>query len=890
MSLSPGARLGPYEIVSALGAGGMGEVYKAKDTRLDRTVAVKVLAASTAADPEFRARFEREARTISQLNHPHICVLHDVGRDDGRDFLVMEYLEGQTLAARLEKGPLALDQALKCAIEIADALDRAHRQGVVHRDLKPGNVMLTKAGAKLLDFGLAKPGGAPAAGVETQLAAPGQPPLTARGTILGTFQYMAPEQLEGKEADVRSDVWAFGCVLHEMLTGKSAFQGQSQASLIGAILNQQPPAISTLQPLSPPTLDRIVRTCLAKDPEDRWQNVHDLANELKWIGESAASATGVVAHRATPRQIMWRVAVIAASIVAGATLASLWWRARSPSSSALIQVRAVVTLPPGSELTVGSRQPLALSPDGRVLAYAASAADGSSEIFIRPLDRFESTPVGGTKGGTGPFFSPDGQWLGFFVVAEGRLKKVALSGGAPVVICEAPDVRGASWGRDDSIVYTGQLDGGLLRIASGSRTPEELTKPSLDRHEKTHRFPDVLPNGKGVIFTIGTHDITSFSDARIAVYEFATRQTKVLIEGGSDARYLPPGYLVYGRSGALMAVRFDAERLTVEGTPVPMVDALLTSSVYGPANFAATATGALAYIQGAEPLDIDQLLLMDRAGRPTPVGDRRFILAAQLSPTGDRALVRIGGANDTLWVQDLRRSGAFSRLTFRGNVSGAVWTPDGRRIIYNIGNEIASIAADGSGDDRTIFRDQFTGIPASITSDGKTVLYSTNRPGTGWDIWALSVEDGKARAVLSAPFTERAPRLSPDGRWIAYTSNESGREEVYVRPYPTLGSRSLISSDGGSLAVWSRDGREIFFRRGSEVYVVKVLAAGAEFDSSAPSRVPMPQPLAVASDAMDLAPDGRLLLIQATPRPSPKSLSLVTGWLDELTRRVPIGK
>ena len=901
MSLSAGARLGPYEILGPLGAGGMGEVYKAKDTRLDRTVALKVLSGVVAGDAEFRARFEREAKTISQLNHPHICVLHDVGRlpvqgastGEGQavqlDFLVMEYLEGKTLAERVAQGPLALDQALKLATEIADALDKAHRQGIVHRDLKPGNVMLTKAGAKLLDFGLAKPAGAATAGGETQLAAgPANAPLTARGTILGTFQYMAPEQLEGRDADARSDVWAFGCVLYEMLTGKRAFDGSSQASLIGAILNHEPPPVSSLQTTSPPMLDRVVRTCLAKDPDDRWQTVHDLGSELKWIAQSTAAGTGAAAPRMTPGRIIWSAGVIVGSVVAGAVLASFWSSQNTSPASAPLPVRAVAPLPPGLQLIVGGRMPLALSPDGKLLAYAAAGADGQSHIFIRPLDRFEATPLGGTQGGSGPFFSPHGDWLGFFVAAEGRLKKVALSGGAPVVISEAPDVRGASWGPDDAIVYTGQLDGGLLRIAAGSRTPEELTKPNADQHEKTHRFPDVLPNGKGVIFTIGTHEITSFSDARIAVYDFATRQIKVLIEGGSDAHYLPPGYLIYGRSGALMAVRFDAERLVVDGTPVPMVDGALTSAVFGPAHFAATANGVMAYIPGAEPLDVNQLLLANRNGPPTSIGERQYILAARASPKGDRATVRIGGANDTLWIQDLRRGGALSRLTFRGNVSGAVWTPDSRRIIYNIGNEIASIAADGSGDDRTIFRDQFTGVPTSMTPDGKTVLYQTNRPQTGWDIWALTIEDGKARPVLSAPFTERFARLSPDGRWIAYTSNESNRDEVYVRPYPALGSRSLVSRDGGSFPVWSADSRELFFRRGSDVYVAKVIVTGASFDSGAPEKLPTPQPLMVAVDSMDVLPDGRLLLVQATPRPLPTSLNLVTGWLGELAGRVPI--
>ncbi len=885
MSLIAGTRLGPYEILSLLGAGGMGEVYRARDTRLDRTVAVKVLAPATADDPDFLARFEREAKTISQFTHPHICVLHDVGQEKATggsviSYLVMEYLDGQTLAARLEKGPLPLDQALKHAADIADALDKAHRQGIVHRDLKPANVMMTKAGVKLLDFGLAKPRAEAPGGVETHLGAPpARAPLTATGSIIGTFQYMAPEQLEGKEADTRSDVWAFGCVLYEMVTGKRAFEGTSQASLIGAILNQEPPAISSLTATSPPSLDRVVRTCLAKDPDDRWQNAHDLANELRWIAESASTAS--VRH-GRPGWLL--IATLAGGLIAGAALASLWWSARSAPVQTPIRVRALAPLAPGESIFLSARRPLAISPDGRVVAYTA-VADRVSQIHIRPIDQMSGTPLGGTERGDGPFFSPNGQWVGFFVAAEGRLKKVALSGGAPVTICEAPDVRGASWGTDDRIVFTGQLDGGLMRVAAGGGTPEALTQPNAERREKTHRYPDVLANGKGVIFTIGTHDITSFADARIAVYETATKQVRVLLEGGADARYQAPGYLLYGRAGNLMAVPFDADRLAVTGTPVPVLDGLLTSSSFGWAAFGATANGVMAHVQGAEPSAIDQLTWVDRTGRATPVGNRRSMLAVQLSPNREQALVRVSGANDTLWIHDFHRGDAFSRLTFRGNVAGAVWTPDGRRIIYNIGNEIASIAADGSGDDRTLFKDQFTGVPTSITPDGKTLLYQTNRPGTGWDIWALSLEDRKARPVLSAPFTERFARLSPDGRWIAYTSNESGRDEVYVRPFPALGSRTQVSRDGGAMPLWSPAGTELYFRRGQEIFFVAVRATAAGFDNGAPQRRPAPDARA-AVDSYDITSDGRLLVIQTSPPPLPTAFHLILGWLDELKGRV----
>ncbi|CAN5886684.1 hypothetical protein BH24ACI5_BH24ACI5_28430 [soil metagenome] len=881
MSLTSGTRLGPYEIVEPIGAGGMGEVYRAQDTRLDRPVAVKVLSEVMAGDPDFRLRFEREAKAISQLTHPHICVLHDVGQVEtaGRgvmSYLVMELLEGQTLAARIEKGPLPLDQALRHAADIAGALDRAHRLGIIHRDLKPANVMLTKTGAKLLDFGLAKPQMQPTGAIETHLSAQ---PLTAQGSILGTFQYMAPEQLEGREADARSDIWAFGCVLYEMLTGRRAFEGASQASLIGAILNHEPPAISSLQVMSPPALDRVVRTCLAKDPDDRWQNAHDLANELKWIAESHTKA---VMTRRTPS---WHLgAAAAAGLVLGLAAASVWWtQTRSPETP--VRVRALIPLATGQALFMSQRTPVALSPDGLLLAYTA-LANGTPQIHVRSIDRMDVTVLGGTSGGGGPFFSPDSKWVGFFSAAEGRLKKVALSGGAAVTICEAPDVRGASWGLDDQIVYTGQLDGGLMRVAAGGGAgPEPLTQPDAGRREKTHRFPHVLPNGKGVLFTIGTHDITSFDDAAIAVYDAATKQSRVLIDGGSDARYLAPGYVLYARAGGLMAVPFDQERLEVTGTPVSVLDGLLTSASFGWAAFGASDNGVMAHVQGAEPSEVNQLTWVDSSGTLEPVGDRRYLLGGRLSPSGEQVAVRVSGANDTLWVHDFRREGSFSRLTFRGNVTGAVWTPDGRRIVYNIGNEIASIAADGSGDDKTLLKDDFTGVPTSVTPDGKTVLYYTNRPGTGWDIHALDIDTGKTRPVLSAPFAERFARLSPDGRWIAYTSNESGRDEVYVRPFPALGRRTQISREGGSHPVWATTGTELYFRDGPDILAVPVRTTASDFDNGIPQKRAAPAPRA-GLDAFDVGPDGRLFVTQSTPPQLPSAVHLVVGWLDELRSRV----
>jgi eukaryotic-like serine/threonine-protein kinase len=916
MALASSTRLGPYEILNAIGAGGMGEVYRARDTRLDRDVAVKVLPTAFSADAERLARFEREARAIAGLNHPHICTLHDIGcerpvlggsatgpaavsseRDEPIHFLVMEHLAGDTLDARLAKGPLKLEQALGVAAEIADALAAAHRQGIIHRDLKPANIMLTKSGVKLLDFGLARltgHGDRPAAaeiaslatGFEAVPAGAGAQPVTGQGTILGTMPYMAPEQLEARPADARTDVWALGVVLYEMVTGTRAFKGDSAVSLMANIINAEPPALAAVRPLTPPALDLLVRQCLAKSPDDRWESARDVANQLRSISLGSGTAAAAVVR---PRGKAWlQVVGIVGVFVVGAALASIWWLTRGvPAPAAPARIRAVIPLSAGQGLVGNIRSPLALSPDGRTLAFAAAGDDGRSQIFVRPLDRFEATPVLGTQGATGPFFSVDGEWIGFFVAAEGRLKKVALSGGAPVVLCEASDVRGASWGSDGTIVFTPEFSsGGLSRIPAAGGTPEVLTRPARDRGERTHRLPHLLPNGRGVIFTIVTQDIASFSDAIIAAYDFETRATTVLIRGGSDGRYVPPGYLAYGRGGALMVARFDAERLVVSGTPVSLMDGLLTSSRFGPADFSATATGTLAYVEGAEERESSRLILVDRTGRAVPVGlgERRHFVSAELSPTGNRAVVRLSGANDTLWIQNLTGSGGLSRLTFRGNVTGAVWTPDGRRIIYNVGTEMASIAADGSGDDRVVHRDEFTCVPTTITPDGKTVLYSTGRPGTGSDIWALSLDDGNVRPALNAKFNESSARLSEDGRWLAYVSDESGRREVYVRPFPALGGRFLISRDGGVSPIWSADGREIYFVNGADVYVVAVSATGGGFESGIPRNVPMPRSAVFSG----ITRDGRLLLIQGTPLSPLTSINVITAWLDELTRRLPL--
>ena len=569
MPLTPGTTLGPYEIQSPLGAGGMGEVYKATDTRLDRTVAIKVLLAHVADDPDLRQRFEREAKTISSLNHPHICTLHDIGQQDGIDYLVMEYLEGETLAQRLTKGPLPLDQVLRYATEIADALDKAHRKGITHRDLKPGNIMLTKAGTKLLDFGLAKLRDPKTAGLSLSQRPTQSASLTGEGKILGTLQYMAPEQLEGKDADARTDIFAFGAILYEMTTGRKAFEGGSQASLIHAIMGVDPPAISSLQPMSPRALDQIVKTCLAKDPDDRWQSAGDLGRQLKIIqGGSQPSVAVPVAP--TPQRSSWRqgIPLAVATLVVGSLITGVAaWNLRSPVPQPL--ARFVVTTPADGPLqTAVAQTDVAISPDGMRILYSGGAEVQDRQLYVRQLDEIEATPLRGTSGGSSPFFSPDGEWVGFR--QDDALKKVSVLGGPPVTICEdcvpGGGLRGASWGTDDIIVFASTGSGVLLRVPAVGGEPEVLATVDPELGEILY-WPEVVPNGHAVLFTVNrggveavrlpTGELVSqgqgFGD--IAVLDLETGEQTILVRGGSNPRYSPTGHIVYGVAGTLRGGR-----------------------------------------------------------------------------------------------------------------------------------------------------------------------------------------------------------------------------------------------------------------------------------------------------------------------------------------------
>src|SRR2546426_797921 len=567
MSLEPSTRLGPYEIISSIGAGGMGEVYRARDTRLDRTVAIKILPEHLSSNPQLRERFDREAKAISSLSHPHICPLYDVGHQDGIDYLVMEHLEGETLAQRLKKGPLPPERALEYAIQIADALDTAHRRGVIHRDLKPGNIMLTKAGAKLLDFGLAKLGGAhPAAAFSRLSALPTEDrsPLTAEGTIVGTLQYMAPEQLEGKETDARTDIFALGTVLYEMATGQRAFKGKSQASLIAAILTSEPPPISSLQPMTPPALDRLVKTCLAKDPDERWQSAHDLTHELRWIAEGGSQAGLPAPLRAirTGRERIW----IAASVLLGVAvvlLGILYARAGKVGQEV---VRASIEFPPGSRFVFTSdvAGPPAISPDGRALVYGATDERGARRLWLQRLDTSDAHPLSGTEDAKYPFWSPDSRSVTFF--AGGELKRLEVSGGLPVAICSTGDGRGGTWGDDGTILFSPEYRAGLFRVPASGGEPAPVTRLDEATHS-SHRWPQLLPDGSHFLYLGISHDRTKSENDALYWASLDGRENRMLMRSGANAIYAS-GNLLYVRDTNLVAQPFDPARGELRGEPV----------------------------------------------------------------------------------------------------------------------------------------------------------------------------------------------------------------------------------------------------------------------------------------------------------------------------------
>jgi serine/threonine protein kinase/Tol biopolymer transport system component len=884
--LPAGSKLGAYEVVAQIGAGGMGEVYRARDTRLNRDVAIKVLPSHLADRPELRERFEREARTIASLNHPHICTLHDIGHQDGTDFLVMEHLEGETLAQRLLKGPLALDQVLQYAIEIADALDKAHRKGITHRDLKPGNIMLTKSGTKLLDFGLAKLKQEPTASI-SQLST--QETLTEQGTILGTYPYMAPEQVEGKtdQIDARTDIFAFGALVYEMATGKKAFEGKTSASVMAKILEVDPPPMSSLQPMTPPALDRVVKTCLAKDPGQRWQTATDLCRELQWIAEGGSQISAMPAGPAKGFRAIGRrpfVLALGTSLLAAVIASFATWNLKpAPSPPTRPVSRYTITLPPGEQLGGMDFSSVAISPDGSELAYLATRGN-VRQVYVRPMDSLDARALPDTEGAADPFFSPDGQWLGFF--AGGKLKKVSVNGGAAITLCNAGIALGASWGRQGTIVF-GTV-GPLMQVSDAGGAPQALTH--LEKEETDHLWPEFLPGDKAVLFMAGP-------PARVAVYSLETGETRDLIQGATSPHYLPSGHLVYAQADTLMVVPFDARHLTVTGPAVPVVEGVLVSQFYPAAHYSTSGTGSVVYLSGGVESARRKLVWVDRKGTERPLtAPERAYRYPRLSPDGQRVAVTIEESESHIWIHDLRRD-TLTRWTFSGtgNRTGA-WTPNGKRIAFRSNKEGAPNIywqrADGSGGLERLTTSNFSQTPNSWAPDGQALAFSQTSPATGIDIWVLRMGDHKARPFLQTPFTETAPAFSPDGHWLVYASDESGRYEIYVQPYPGPGGKWQISTEGGTEPLWNRNGKELFYRSGDKMMVVDV-STERSFSVGKPRMLfegqYTPTPATLPDYAVSADGQRFLMLKAADQTQGPTQINVVLNWTEELKRLVPEG-
>jgi Tol biopolymer transport system component len=897
VSLSAGKKLGPYEIVAPLGAGGMGEVYRARDTRLDRAVAIKILPAHLSSDPVRKQRFEREAKTISSLNHPHICVLYDIGHQDGTDYLVMECLEGETLAKRLEKSPIPLEQVLKFGSQIADALDKAHRSGVVHRDLKPGNILLTPTGAKLLDFGLAKPAVLSANGATLSAVAAPATPVTQEGTILGTFQYMSPEQIEGKELDGRSDIFSLGAVLYEMLTGNRAFQGKSQLSVASAILDSEPAPIISVKPLTPSALDRAIRRCLAKDPEERWQTARDIAIELKWIADSgpSAGATGPLANRASSRE---RILAIALVLAAGAAIALGVLYVKRPAADARV-TRTYVKSEAGSGFIFsGDQKGFAVSPDGLNLAYVASTptSDSKSALWIRPMDSLHARLLPRTEAAGFPFWSPDGRYIGFF--AGGKLKKIDTQGGPPAIICDAPDGRGGSWNQQGDIVFTPTVNSPIYRVSASGGPISQLTTQDPSKNETTHRWPWFLPDGRHFIFLAGSTFTPSESATNsILMGSLDSKETKLLFHTHYQASYAS-GHMLFLRQSSLMAQPFDAKRFEIAGEAVPIAEQVLEDSSIAHAWFSPSANGLLLYAEGVPKNR--QLVWFDRNGKQVGAvpGDDAYAGIAS-SRDGKKLAYYLDGTGFDVWGFDIAR-GVKIPLTF-GASSGQgnmypVWSPDGKNIAYtsyrNGTYSLYQKSADGSGGETLLLEgiDHFR-VPTSWSADGKFLVYHEGFSGRtyangvpgGWSIWVLPLfGDHKAYPFIQSSFSAREASFSPDGKWLAYCSNESGEYRIYVVPFPGPGGKWQVSLGDGRDPLWRRDGKEIFYLSAdNKLMAVKVETSGGSFVAGG-ARVLFDSHSSGVFGRYDVSADGqRFVVVYEGNRPS-TTLTSVVNWIADL--------
>jgi eukaryotic-like serine/threonine-protein kinase len=872
----------------------MGEVYKARDTRLERTVAIKVLPTHLSSNPDLRARFDREAKAISSLQHPHICVLYDVGSQNGVDFLVMEYLEGETLYTRLARKPLTTEEALKIAIEIADALEKAHRSGIIHRDLKPGNIMLTKSGAKLMDFGLAKPSalsggpqsGTPAFSSMATMAATMADlasPVTVAGTLVGTVQYMSPEQIQGREADARSDIFAFGATLYEMLTGKRAFQGKSQLSLASAILEKDPEPISTIVPLTPPALDQIVRTCLAKEPDDRFQSAHDLKLQLQWIATagSQAGAPAIVSAKRKKSATALIAAAAAGWLLALAAIALVLTYA-TRLTTAQQPVHAGMQLPEGFEFDVAAAGAPALSPDGQLIAIlgvkkGAPLLTPDSTIFLRRVASGEAEPLPNTHGATFPFWSPDGKYLAFF--ADTKLKKIAIAGGPAQTICDVPEGRGGSWNEQGTIIFAPRIAGPLQSVSDGGGTPIVLTAGNKDDTAFTDRNPYFLPDGKHFLYVHRGTDALG----RVLAGSLAGGEPKEILPAGSNVAY-SDGFLFYIKENELLAQAFDPSSLSFKGKPVSIAANIEFYDARSLGYFAVRGNVLLYHTQVNHDHDLAWYDLsgkeLEHWGEPGP-----YVQGFFSTPNQAAILLRAdpSPAGTSLWLADVQRK-TINRITSEPNVvqSGRM-SPDGKDIwiatttgyVSNLSRR--SLTASGT-QEKVI--DNYSGnlTVTDISHDGRYLIFNHQDPKTDWDVYMMDLQgERKLIPVLNSPASERDAQISPDGKWISYRSRETGTEELFVTSFPTPGSRWQVSTGGATTGgLWSADGKNLRYRQGDKIFNVEVHNNAGKLEFSVPKElVTLPPNLTVVSILPD---DKRILVLRPTGDESTVPMDFVLNW------------
>jgi eukaryotic-like serine/threonine-protein kinase len=904
MTVTSGTKLGPYEIQSAIGAGGMGEVYRARDTRLDRVVAIKVLASHLSSSAELKQRIEREARTISSLNHPGICHLYDVGSQDATDYFVMEFLEGQTLADRLRAEVLPLPEVYKIGIAVAEALAFAHRQGIVHRDLKPGNIMLTRTGAKLMDFGLAKPVGAANAASGSASAPPSftavatlsgpspLTPLTTAGTIIGTVQYMAPEQIEGKEADTRSDIFAFGAVLYEMATGKRPFQGKSQLSLASAILEQDPTPISSLNPRVPAAFEHVVTTCLQKNPDDRFQCANDIKLQLQWVARTKPaekvagnSSSSAEAGAASPvrRFLVWATAVMAGLLLG--VIAGFILHRPAPAAS----IRMVINPPDKSQINLSGDNagPPVISPDGSMIAFAATDLNGKTTIWVRPTNSLDAHQVKDTDGAIFPFWSFDSGSIAFF--ADGKLKVVEISGGSAQVIADAGYGRGGAWGADGIIVYAPATQDGLYRIKANGGAPTPLTTLDINQHT-SHRWPFFLPDGKHFLYVAINHDASKLANDTVYYASVDGKVNKPVLKSKSNAIYAD-GYLLFASNEQLLAQPFNASSGTLSGEPQTLAKDVANDPTTWHMDVAAADNGLLLYGTGGGDYGTLELYWVDRGTKKqsTIAKGLTNVNALRLSPQGDRIALEMDNGVSDIWVHDLARD-IRTRLTFGPIFNNTpLWSPDGKWIVYTSNRngkfQLFRKPSDGGGAEEELLSDDHLLFPGDWSHDGKYIVYARGIPGAQ-DIWALPLEGDRKpfQVVPTTPGTFRNdPKLSPDGHWLAYLSNESGSAGIYVSGFRGGTGKWQVSANQGLHPLWSRDGKELYYATsGNTVWAmpVKTVTGALQFG--------VPQQLVTNWSTPDpffqVSPDGKKLLLYRVSQQVGEALTVVSNFASALRK------